>query len=184
MGSPSPALSITAEPPTERAATFILVCAIGPVSARELAELWLATSQPRRWQHVRGVGVTTASITPERSPPTWRSTPAWSCCTAPGYSPHDNPVAWIWAALKNHVANTAVSWPGRLRQIRSFFRARSPDQMLTTAAPGPAPGCLPVTSRTSRMVLSGLSTALAIAISHRNGWSSSSAFSLHRFWSI
>jgi HD superfamily phosphodiesterase len=26
-------------------------------SARELAELWLATSEPRRWHHVRGVGV-------------------------------------------------------------------------------------------------------------------------------
>jgi hypothetical protein len=41
----------------------------------------------------------------------------------------------IWAALKNCVASTAVSWPGRLRQIRSFFRARSPEQMLATAAP-------------------------------------------------
>jgi hypothetical protein len=33
------------------------------------------------------------------------------------------------------VANTAVSWPGRLRQIQSFFRARSPDEMLATTAP-------------------------------------------------
>ena len=30
---------------------------IDPVSARELAELWLATSEPRRWHHVSGVGV-------------------------------------------------------------------------------------------------------------------------------
>ena len=51
------------------------------------------------------------------------------------YGPHDNPVERIWAALKNYVANTAVSWPGRLRQIRSFFRTRSPGQMLATAAP-------------------------------------------------
>jgi HD superfamily phosphodiesterase len=29
---------------------------IDPVSARELAELWLARSEPRRWHHVRGVG--------------------------------------------------------------------------------------------------------------------------------
>ena len=29
------------------------------------------------------------------------------------YSPHDNPVERIWAALKNYVANTAVTWPGR-----------------------------------------------------------------------
>src|SRR5215472_5859654 len=55
------------------------------------------------------------------------------------YSPHDNPVERIWAALKNYVANTAVSWPGRLRQIHSFFRTRSPDEMLTTAAPWTSP---------------------------------------------
>jgi hypothetical protein len=55
------------------------------------------------------------------------------------YSPHDNPVERIWAALKNYVANTAVSWPGRLRQIHSFFRARSPDQMLDAAAPWTSP---------------------------------------------
>jgi hypothetical protein len=55
------------------------------------------------------------------------------------YSPHDNPVERIWAALKNYEANTAVSWPGRLRQIHSFFRSRSPDQMLDTAAPWTSP---------------------------------------------
>lgn len=43
-----------------------------------------------------------------------------SFSTAPGYSPHDYPVERIWAALKNYVPHTAVSWPGRLRQIRSF----------------------------------------------------------------
>ena len=55
------------------------------------------------------------------------------------YSPHDNPAERIWAALKNYVANTAVSWPGRLRQIHSFFHNRSPDQMLATAAPWTSP---------------------------------------------
>jgi len=55
------------------------------------------------------------------------------------YSPHDNPAERIWGALKNYVANTAVSWPGRLRQIHSFFRNRSPDQMLDTAAPWTSP---------------------------------------------
>jgi hypothetical protein len=55
------------------------------------------------------------------------------------YSPHDNPAERIWAALKNYVANTAVGWPGRLRQIHSFFRARSPDEMLDTAAPWTSP---------------------------------------------
>jgi hypothetical protein len=55
------------------------------------------------------------------------------------YSPHDNPAERIWAALKNYVANTAVTWPGRLRQIHSFFRNRSPSQMLATAAPWTSP---------------------------------------------
>jgi hypothetical protein len=55
------------------------------------------------------------------------------------YSPHDNPVERIWAALKNYVVGTAVSCPGRLRQIHSSFRARSPDQMLATAAPWTSP---------------------------------------------
>ena len=47
----------------------------------------------------------------------------------------DKPIERIWAALKNYAANTAVTWPGRLRQIHSFFRNCSPDQMLTTEAP-------------------------------------------------
>jgi hypothetical protein len=36
------------------------------------------------------------------------------------------------------MANTAVSWPGWLRQIH-VFRNRSPDQMLATAAPWTSP---------------------------------------------
>lgn len=59
------------------------------------------------------------------------------------YSPHDNPVEGIRAALKNYMANSAVNWPGRLRQIHSFFCTRSPGQMLATAAPGPPHGCRP-----------------------------------------
>ena len=55
------------------------------------------------------------------------------------HSPHDDPAERIWAALKNYVANTAVTWPGRLRQVHSFFRSRSPDQMLATAAPWTSP---------------------------------------------
>ncbi|PZH18092.1 IS630 family transposase [Streptomyces sp. NTH33] len=55
------------------------------------------------------------------------------------YSPHDNPVERIWAALKAHLANTAVTWPGRRRQAHAFFRQRSPTQMLTTAAPWASP---------------------------------------------
>jgi transposase len=55
------------------------------------------------------------------------------------YSPQDNPVERIWGALKNYVANTAVTWPGRLRQIHSYFRNRSPSQMLDAAAPWTSP---------------------------------------------
>lgn len=55
------------------------------------------------------------------------------------YSPHDNPAERIWAALKTFIANTAVSWPGRKRQIHAFFRGRSPDQNLATAAPWTSP---------------------------------------------
>jgi transposase len=55
------------------------------------------------------------------------------------YSPHDNLVERVWAGLKNYVANTAVTWPGRLRQIHSYFRNRSPGQMLDTAAPWTSP---------------------------------------------
>ena len=55
------------------------------------------------------------------------------------YSPHDNPVERIWGGLKDYVANTAVTWPGRLRQIHSYFRNRSPGQMLDTAAPWTSP---------------------------------------------
>jgi hypothetical protein len=32
-----------------------------------------------------------------------------------------------------------ATWPGRLRQIHSFFRTRSPDQMLAAAAPWTSP---------------------------------------------
>ncbi|MEV0132909.1 IS630 family transposase [Dactylosporangium sp. NPDC050688] len=55
------------------------------------------------------------------------------------YSPHDNPVERIWAALAAHLANTAVTWTERIHQARVFFRRRTPDQMLTTAAPWSSP---------------------------------------------
>jgi transposase len=55
------------------------------------------------------------------------------------YSPHDNPVERIWAALKTQLANTAVTWTERIHQARVFFRRRTPDQMLTTAAPWTSP---------------------------------------------
>ena len=45
------------------------------------------------------------------------------------------------------MANTAVIWPVRFRQIHAFFRNRSPGQMLPPPHPGPAPGCHPVSGR-------------------------------------
>lgn len=55
------------------------------------------------------------------------------------YSPHDNPVERIWAALKTDLANTAVTWTERIHQARVFFRRRTPAQILTTAAPWNSP---------------------------------------------
>jgi DDE superfamily endonuclease len=61
---------------------------------------------------------------------------------------NDNPVERVWGGLKNYVAKTAVTWPGRLRQIHSFFRNRSPDQMLAMTAPWTSPWLPRVTNRT------------------------------------
>jgi transposase len=55
------------------------------------------------------------------------------------YSPHDNPVERIWAALKADIANTAVTFTDRIHQARIFFRTRTPVQMLATAAPWSSP---------------------------------------------
>jgi transposase len=56
------------------------------------------------------------------------------------YSPHDNPVERIWGALKAWLANSpTLTIQGRLRQVHAFFRARSPTQLLATAAPSSSP---------------------------------------------
>jgi transposase len=56
------------------------------------------------------------------------------------YSPQDNPVERIWAALKQHIANTApATMADRLRQAHAFFRNRSHGHNLTTAAPWTSP---------------------------------------------
>jgi transposase len=56
------------------------------------------------------------------------------------YSPHDNPVERVWAALKAWLANTpTLTIQGRVRQVHAFFRARSPAQILATAAPRSSP---------------------------------------------
>jgi transposase len=51
------------------------------------------------------------------------------------YSPHDNPVERIWGTLKAWLANSpTLTIQGRLRQVHAFFRARSPAELLATAA--------------------------------------------------
>jgi transposase len=56
------------------------------------------------------------------------------------YSPHDNPVERIWAALKAWLANNpTLTIQGRVRQVHAFFRQRTTEQMLTTAAPHSSP---------------------------------------------
>jgi transposase len=56
------------------------------------------------------------------------------------YSPQDNPVERVWAVMKQHIANTApATIADRIRQAHTFFRNRTNDQNLTTAAPWTSP---------------------------------------------
>ena len=56
------------------------------------------------------------------------------------YSPQDNPVERIWAALKRYIANTApATMADRIRQAHAFFRNRAYEQNLTTTAPWTSP---------------------------------------------
>jgi hypothetical protein len=56
------------------------------------------------------------------------------------YSPHDNPVERIWAALKAWLANSpTLTIAGRVRQVHAFFRDRTDAQNLATAAPYSSP---------------------------------------------
>ena len=59
------------------------------------------------------------------------------------YSPHDNPAERIWAALTNYLANTADTWPGRLRQIHSFFRNPHPASCWPPPGPRTSPWLSP-----------------------------------------
>jgi transposase len=56
------------------------------------------------------------------------------------YSPQDNPVERVWAGLKQHLANTApATMADRIRQTHAYFRGRTTEQTLTTAAPWTSP---------------------------------------------
>jgi transposase len=56
------------------------------------------------------------------------------------YSPHDNPTERIWAALKAWLANSpTLTIQGRVRQVHTFFRHRTDNQILATAAPNSSP---------------------------------------------
>ena len=56
------------------------------------------------------------------------------------YSPHDNPAERLWAALKAWLANSpTLTIQGRVRQVHAFFRQRTDDQILATAAPHSSP---------------------------------------------
>jgi transposase len=70
----------------------------------------------------------------------WLATPRLRVLHGARYSPHDNPVERIWAALKAWLANSpTLTIQGRLCQVHAFFRARSPAQLLATAAPHSSP---------------------------------------------
>jgi transposase len=56
------------------------------------------------------------------------------------YSPHHNPVERIWGALKAALANSpTLTMAGRIRQVHAFFRQRTNEQILATAAPHSSP---------------------------------------------
>lgn len=56
------------------------------------------------------------------------------------YSPQDNPVERVWAGLKQRLANTApATMSDRVRQTHAYFRNRTDEQTLTTAAPWTSP---------------------------------------------
>jgi len=56
------------------------------------------------------------------------------------YSPQDNPVERVWAGLKQWIANTApATVADRVRQTHAYFRNRTDEQTLTTAAPWTSP---------------------------------------------
>ena len=71
------------------------------------------------------------------------------------YSPDDNPAERIWAALKNYVASTAVSWPGGSGRSAASSAPAHRIRCSIQPRPGPVPGCHRVTSRISGMPLSG-----------------------------
>jgi hypothetical protein len=56
------------------------------------------------------------------------------------YSLRDNPVERVWAGLKQHIANTApATMADRVRQTHAYFRGRTTEQTLATAAPWTSP---------------------------------------------
>jgi hypothetical protein len=56
------------------------------------------------------------------------------------HSPQDNPVERAWAGLTQWIANTApATMADRVRQTDAYFRGRTAEQTLTTAAPWTSP---------------------------------------------
>lgn len=83
--------------------------------------------------------------------------PRLQLITGARYSPQDNPVERIWAVLKQHIANTApATMADRIRQAHAFFRHRTQQQNLTTAAPWTSPWLPEGYGQTSGQVLSGI----------------------------
>jgi transposase len=72
------------------------------------------------------------------------------------YSPHDNPVERIWAALKAWLANSpTLTLQGRVRQVHAFFHRRTPHRCWPPPHPLAHRGYPRVTCRTSGRPLIG-----------------------------
>jgi hypothetical protein len=78
---------------------------------------------------------------PQRHHPTMaRQAPRLMLIQGAKYSPQDNPVERVWAGLEHWIANTApATMADRVRQTHTYFRNRTDEQMLTTAAPWTSP---------------------------------------------
>ena len=90
-----------------------------------------------RW--LRWSPTTSSSTAPRSSSAGWPPHPRLVGLHGPRYSPHGNPVEWIWAALKAWLANSpALTIQGRIRQVHGYFRAcmRRATVQVVVARPG------------------------------------------------
>jgi hypothetical protein len=133
-------------------------CAVPPTSPMVMKTQLLGydPSTMRRWIHryqqhgtpglVIRKAISASFTARQRHHPPFQDRPALAADPSPPagaarrrYRPHDNPVERIWGALKTWLANSPTLTQGRIRQVHAFFRERTTEQLLATAAPHSSP---------------------------------------------